>query len=74
MIRLVATLVDTVDAMVRRLVGQRLCALCQRWARHPYTFDGCDFCDRIHASIYAKKKEEALKEALRKSGNTTRTR
>ena len=69
--RLVATLVDTADAMVRGLVGQRLCALCQRWAKHPYSFDGCDFCDRIHASIYLKKKEEALKEALRKAGNTT---
>jgi len=66
MAKIVATVVDAVDSMVRKLGGQRLCAYCQQWAKKPHHQGGLDFCDHIHASIHFKKQQELMRQALEK--------
>ena len=66
MAKLIATVIDAADSIVRRLGGQRLCAFCQQWAKNPHHSGELDFCDRIHASIYFAKQREAMKQALEK--------
>jgi hypothetical protein len=63
----VASVVDAVDGMVRRLGGQRLCTYCHQWAKNPYQSGGQHFCDKIHASIHFGKQKEAMKQALQKA-------
>lgn len=62
----VASVVDAVDGMVRRLSGQRLCAYCHQWAKNPHQSGGLHFCDKIHASIHFNKQKEAMKQAISK--------
>jgi len=62
----IESITDTLDGLVRRLFGKRLCAYCGQWAKQPYRSGGLDFCDRIHASVHFKKQEEAMKTALQK--------
>jgi len=66
----IASIADSVDGLVRRLFGKRLCAYCGQWAKQPYRSGGLDFCDRIHASVHFKKQEEAMKTALQKKLET----
>jgi hypothetical protein len=66
MASVLTTITDTVDAFFRRLGGQRLCEHCQQWSKKPYQSGGQFFCDKIHASIYFNKKQEALKTAVQK--------
>ncbi len=66
MAKLFATVIDAADAMVRRLGGQRLCDYCQQWTKHPHAAGGFYFCDKIHASIYFNKQQEAMKQAMEK--------
>ena len=62
---------DTLDGLLRRLFGKRLCAYCGQFAKQPYRSGGLDFCDRIHASVHFKKQEEAMKTALQKKLEAT---
>jgi hypothetical protein len=62
----IATVMDAVDGMVRRLGGQRLCTYCHQWAKNPHQSGGLYFCDKIHASIHFNKQNEAMKQALSK--------
>ncbi|HEX7251368.1 MAG TPA: hypothetical protein VF376_00710 [Thermoanaerobaculia bacterium] len=62
----IASITDSIDGLLRRLFGKRLCAYCGQWAKQPYRSGGLDFCDRIHASVHFKKQEEAMKTALQK--------
>lgn len=62
----VATITDAVNSMMRRLDGQRLCEYCQQWAKKPHHSGGLYFCDHIHRSIYFKKQQELMKQALEK--------
>lgn len=62
----IESITDSIDGLVRRLFGKRLCAYCGQWAKTPYRSGGLDFCDRIHASVHFKKQEEAMKTALQK--------
>ena len=62
----IATVMDAVDGMVRRLGGQRLCAYCHQWAKNPHQSGGLYFCDKIHASIHFNKQSEAMKKAISK--------
>lgn len=66
MANFIASVIDAADSMVRRLSGQRLCAHCQQWAKNPHKSGSLYFCDHIHASIYFKKQQEAMKQALEK--------
>jgi hypothetical protein len=66
MASLMTTITDAVDTFVRRLGGQRLCEHCQQWAKKPYQSGDKYFCDKIHASIYFNKQQEAMKKAVQK--------
>ncbi len=64
---LVTTIRDAVDALIRRMSGERLCALCKQWAKNPHrSGSGEYFCDRIHASVFYKKQEETMRQAMEK--------
>jgi hypothetical protein len=60
------TITDAVNAIFRRLNGERLCEHCQQWAKKPHKSGDRYFCDNIHASIYYKKQQELMKQALEK--------
>lgn len=67
---LVTTVTDAVDALFRRMNGQRLCAFCNQWAKKPHSSGGLFFCDAIHASVHFKKQQEAMRQALEKKRST----
>jgi len=69
MAKLIATIVDAADSVMRRLGGQRLCEHCQQWAKKPFHRGGHYFCDNIHATIYFKRQEELMRQALEKKKN-----
>ena len=72
--KLIATVIDTANAVVRRLGGQRLCAFCLKWAKRPHKSGGLYFCDRIHSSIFFNKQKEAMQQALEKKRSQERER
>jgi hypothetical protein len=63
---LVTTIHDAFDALIRRMNGERLCALCKQWAKKPHRSGSDYFCDRIHASVFYKKQQETMRQALEK--------
>jgi len=65
MAKLIATVVDGVDSLFRKMGGQRLCAYCHQWAKQPYKSGEDFFCDKIHASIHFNKQQELMKKALK---------
>jgi hypothetical protein len=65
MAKLIATVVDGVDSLFRKMGGQRLCAYCHQWAKQPHKSGENYFCDKIHASIYFTKQQELMKKALK---------
>jgi hypothetical protein len=69
MAKIVATVTDAVNSMIRRLGGNRLCEYCRQWAAKPHQSGGFYFCDNIHAAIYFKKQQELMKQALEKKKN-----
>ena len=74
MATLVATITDAVNSMMRRLGGERLCEHCQQWAKKPHKSGDRYFCDNIHASIYYKKQQELMKQALEKKRENEKSR
>src|SRR5262249_18760263 len=66
MAKLLTTVVDAADAMIRRLGGQRLCSFCLKWAKTPHKSGELYFCGRIHASTFYTKQQEAMKKAIEK--------
>jgi len=74
MAKIIATVVDAADSMMRKLGGQRLCQHCQQWAKKPYAKGGLHFCDHIHASIYFRRQEEQMRQALEKEKSAPKTR
>lgn len=74
MAKLIATVVDAADSMMRKLGGQRLCQHCQQWAKKPYAKGGLHFCDHIHASIYFKKRDDLMRQALEKEKKSAKPR
>src|SRR5262249_17738465 len=63
---LMTTIRDAVDALVRRMNGERLCAFCKQWAKKPHRSGSEYFCDRIHASVFYKQQQETMRRALEK--------
>ncbi len=66
MARIVATITDAANSMMRRISGQRLCDYCGKWAKKPNQSGDLYFCDTIHRSIYYNKQRELMKQALEK--------
>jgi len=60
------TITDAIDGFFRKLSGQRLCEHCQQWAKNPHKSGDKFFCDKIHASIYFNKQQEAMRKAMEK--------
>jgi hypothetical protein len=63
---LMTTIRDAVDALIRRMNGERLCAHCKQWAKKPHRSGKEYFCDRIHASVFYKQQQETMRKALEK--------
>jgi hypothetical protein len=68
----IATFVDAADSVMRKLGGQRLCEHCRQWAKKPYQKGGLYFCDHIHASIFYKRQQEQMRQALEQQKTTGR--